>query len=147
MIHSSEFENPPRAKVPLVDVQGIASVGALVDDPERTFARLQEIIVTLRNLRNEYKADPKKKLTVSILASGESANQVNANRELIELLAGCAIRSAGPDVRPPAEPLIGFHAGSKSGRWLSKRWPHFAKLAARLGGRGIRVASFGTPDE
>ena len=48
---------------------------------------------------------------------------------------------------PPAEPLIGIHAGSKSGRWLSKRWPYFAELTARLLARGLRVASFGTPDE
>jgi hypothetical protein len=48
---------------------------------------------------------------------------------------------------PPAEPLIGIHAGSKPGRWLSKRWPYFTQLAARLASRGLRVASFGTPDE
>jgi len=49
--------------------------------------------------------------------------------------------------RPPAETLVGMHAGSKSGRWLVKRWPYFADLAARLRSRGIRVASFGTADE
>jgi tetratricopeptide (TPR) repeat protein len=49
--------------------------------------------------------------------------------------------------RPPAETLIGLHAGSKSERWLSKRWPYFAELAARLTARGLRVASFGTADE
>ncbi|MBV9571530.1 MAG: glycosyltransferase family 9 protein [Alphaproteobacteria bacterium] len=48
---------------------------------------------------------------------------------------------------PPSEPLIGIHAGSKAGRWLSKRWPHFEQLAARLQAQGLRVASFGTPDE
>lgn len=47
----------------------------------------------------------------------------------------------------PSDPLIGFHAGSKGGRWLSKRWPHFGELATRLRARGFRVASFGTPDE
>jgi tetratricopeptide (TPR) repeat protein len=49
--------------------------------------------------------------------------------------------------RPPAETLIGLHAGSKSERWLSKRWPYFAELSARLRARGLRVASFGTTDE
>ena len=49
--------------------------------------------------------------------------------------------------RRPAEILAGFHAGSKGGRWLSKRWPHFHDVASRLISRGIRVASFGTPDE
>ncbi|MFL6305964.1 MAG: glycosyltransferase family 9 protein [Candidatus Sulfotelmatobacter sp.] len=51
------------------------------------------------------------------------------------------------ECRTPAHILIGVHAGSKSGRWLSKRWPLFAALAARLNKRGLHVASFGTPDE
>lgn len=49
--------------------------------------------------------------------------------------------------RRPAEPLIGFHAGSKTGAWATKRWPYFAELAQRLRARGLRVASFGTADE
>jgi ADP-heptose:LPS heptosyltransferase len=49
--------------------------------------------------------------------------------------------------RRPAKRLVGFHAGSKGGRWLSKRWPHFSELASRLAARGVRVASFGTADE
>lgn len=48
---------------------------------------------------------------------------------------------------PPAEILVGVHAGSKSGRWLSKRWAHWVELATRLSASGIRLASFGTPDE
>jgi ADP-heptose:LPS heptosyltransferase len=48
---------------------------------------------------------------------------------------------------PRAAPVVGFHAGSKAGRWLCKRWPHFAELAERLTARGLAVASFGTPDE
>jgi ADP-heptose:LPS heptosyltransferase len=51
------------------------------------------------------------------------------------------------EYRQPAETLVGLHAGSKAGRWLEKRWPGFAALAARLRERGIRVASFGTADE
>jgi ADP-heptose:LPS heptosyltransferase len=49
--------------------------------------------------------------------------------------------------QPPMEPSVGLHAGSKPGRWRSKRWPYFAELTARLRAHGIRVASFGTPDE
>jgi hypothetical protein len=51
------------------------------------------------------------------------------------------------EYQPPAEPLIGLHAGSKAGAWLSKRWPYFSELAARLMKRGFAVASFGTEDE
>jgi ADP-heptose:LPS heptosyltransferase len=47
----------------------------------------------------------------------------------------------------PAQPLVGFHAGSKTGMWLIKRWPHFPELARRLRRRGIRVASFGVASE
>jgi len=47
----------------------------------------------------------------------------------------------------PRSPLVGLNAGSKAGRWLSKRWPFFPELAARLQARGIRVASFGAPQE
>ena len=49
--------------------------------------------------------------------------------------------------RWPKETLVGVHAGSKTGRWLSKRWPHFPELAGRLTARGVRVAAFGTRDE
>jgi ADP-heptose:LPS heptosyltransferase len=48
---------------------------------------------------------------------------------------------------PPREALIGFHAGCKTGHWLSKRWPYFQELAAQLRKRGLRVASFGTAEE
>jgi ADP-heptose:LPS heptosyltransferase len=51
------------------------------------------------------------------------------------------------EYQPPSGMLVGFHAGSKNGRWVVKRWPHFAELAARLTEQGIRVASFGTADE
>lgn len=44
-------------------------------------------------------------------------------------------------------PLIGFHGGSKTGFWASKRWPGFAALADRLKARGFECASFGTADE
>lgn len=49
--------------------------------------------------------------------------------------------------RVPSEPLIGFHAGSKTGSWMAKRWPYYPELARRLQAHGLRVASFGTSDE
>ena len=47
----------------------------------------------------------------------------------------------------PNDVLIGVHAGSKGGIWGAKRWPGYGAMAQRLMARGIRVASFGTPDE
>ncbi len=49
--------------------------------------------------------------------------------------------------KKPAETLVGLHAGSKPGMWLAKRWPYFAGFAQRLLDRGMRVASFGLPEE
>lgn len=49
--------------------------------------------------------------------------------------------------RLPEGHLVGIHAGSKDGRWISKRWPYFSELAIRLRAHGFRVASFGTTDE
>jgi len=47
----------------------------------------------------------------------------------------------------PAGKLVGFHGGSKDGFWVSKRWPYYSSLAARLQKQGYRVASFGTEGE
>jgi ADP-heptose:LPS heptosyltransferase len=47
----------------------------------------------------------------------------------------------------PAGKLVGFHGGSKDGFWVSKRWPYYSALAARLQKKGYRVASFGTEGE
>ncbi len=49
--------------------------------------------------------------------------------------------------KTPPETLVGIHAGSKTGMWLAKRWPHFPELASQLKRRGIRVASFGLAEE
>ncbi|MBV9062557.1 MAG: glycosyltransferase family 9 protein [Alphaproteobacteria bacterium] len=62
--------------------------------------------------------------------------------------ADAAIYFAGNlERREPDTQLVGLHAGSKGGRWLSKRWPYFGELTRKLHSRGVRVASFGTPDE
>lgn len=47
----------------------------------------------------------------------------------------------------PSQLLVGMHAGSKGGRWLSKRWPGFEELASRLAAKGVRVASYGMAEE
>jgi len=49
--------------------------------------------------------------------------------------------------KAPDAPLVGIHAGSKSGSWAVKRWPHFPVLAERLAASGLRVASFGLAEE
>jgi valyl-tRNA synthetase len=75
-------------------------VGEFAQAAEHIFPKLQEIIVAIRNLRNEYKVDAKKTVTVSILASAEAARQIRDAREMIELLATCTLKDVRGDVAP-----------------------------------------------
>ncbi|HEY8666205.1 MAG TPA: valine--tRNA ligase [Tepidisphaeraceae bacterium] len=75
-------------------------VGDFSHAAEHIFPRLQEIIVAIRNVRNEYKVDVKKPVAVSILAPGDSARQIESNREMIELLATCTIAAASGELKP-----------------------------------------------
>ncbi len=63
---------------------------------EHLFSRMQEIITTIRNVRNEYKADPKRPSVVSILAAPDLEAEIDANRELIETLGICVVRRVEP---------------------------------------------------
>jgi heptosyltransferase-2 len=47
---------------------------------------------------------------------------------------------------PKDLPILGFHAGSKSGHWKSKRWPYF-HLLSRLLSEEYSVWSFGLKEE
>ncbi|HEV2295101.1 MAG TPA: valine--tRNA ligase [Tepidisphaeraceae bacterium] len=76
--------------------------GEVTETAEALFPKLQEIIGAIRNLRNDYKADPKKRVTVSISASGETAGTIESNRELIELLATCTLGRVTSDLSAPA---------------------------------------------
>jgi valyl-tRNA synthetase len=122
------------------------TTGEFSEAPEQIFPRLQEVIVTIRNLRNEYKADPKKTLTVSIASPEESTRHINTNREMIENLAGCSLKAIGPDVKPPAESARTSIAGveifveglvdrAADEQRLAKRCEELKKQQAALQGR------------
>ncbi len=85
--------------------------GPASDEVEQNFARLQEIIVAIRNVRNEHKVDVKKTVNVLILSPADAAKQINESGEMIELLATCVIREAGPNVKPPPNPTRIVAAG------------------------------------
>ena len=68
---------------------------------EFIFGKLQELIAAIRNVRNEYKVDQKKAVTVSYVAPADAARQIEANKAIIELLATCTIRQVKPDLAPP----------------------------------------------
>ncbi|MGB7159427.1 MAG: class I tRNA ligase family protein, partial [Tepidisphaeraceae bacterium] len=86
-------------------------VGEFSEAAEALFPKLQEIIGAIRNLRNEYKADPKKRVTVSISAPGDCARTIDTNREIIELLAICALRDVKADLAAPANAVRATAAG------------------------------------
>ena len=76
--------------------------GPCCDADEQTFAKLQETIVAIRNLRNEHKVDPRKPVTVSILGPAEPIRQMDANREMIQSLAVCRLKEVRADLPAPA---------------------------------------------
>jgi valyl-tRNA synthetase len=57
-------------------------------DAEASVAKLQEIIIAIRNLRNEHKVDPRQTVDVQIKGSALEADV----KEAIELLAACKLR-------------------------------------------------------
>jgi valyl-tRNA synthetase len=74
-------------------------VGEFSEAAEAIFPKLQEVIGAIRNLRNEYKVDPKKSVGVTIIAAPEPARQITENQELIELLATCTLKEVSPDAK------------------------------------------------
>src|SRR5258706_448553 len=79
------------------------SVGSFSEAAEHIFPRIQEVVVAIRNVRNDHKVDPKKPVTVSVIAPPEPTRQLTENREIIELLATCTLRQVGPDIQPPPD--------------------------------------------
>ena len=87
------------------------TVGDTAEAAEVIFPKLQDVIGAIRTLRNEHKADPRKPVTVSIAAGPEPKRQIDANREMIELLAVCTLEQVGPDLPPPADAVRATAAG------------------------------------
>jgi len=75
-------------------------VGDFSQASEHIFPKLQEVVGAIRTVRNQYNVSPKQKVTVSILAPGDSARSITGNREMIELLATCTLKDARPDLPP-----------------------------------------------
>jgi valyl-tRNA synthetase len=74
------------------------TVGEFAESAEHIFPRLQEVISTIRNLRNEHQVNPKQTVAVSIRAGSEPTRQIQTNREMIELLATCTLKAVGPEI-------------------------------------------------
>jgi valyl-tRNA synthetase len=87
------------------------TVGDFSQAAEFIFPKLQEIIIAIRNIRNEYKIESRKSVTVSIQAPGDSARQIEVNRGLIELLANCTLRQVTGEMSPPPNSARATAAG------------------------------------
>jgi valyl-tRNA synthetase len=73
--------------------------------------KLQEIIISIRQLRNDHKVDPKRTVSVSLKASGDACRTIEANREIIELLATCELKAIEMDLAPIANAAKAQAAG------------------------------------
>jgi valyl-tRNA synthetase len=102
------LECPPSAR--LINAPW-PTVGEFAESAEAIFPKLQETIGVIRNLRNEHKVDPKKTVTVTIIAPAELTRQIEENREIIEMLAGCRLSAVGPQATAPAKAARSAAAG------------------------------------
>jgi valyl-tRNA synthetase len=73
--------------------------------------KLQEIIGAIRQLRNDHKVDPKKTVAVSIKATPDACRTIDGNREVIELLATCTIKTVDAHLGPIANAAKSQAAG------------------------------------
>lgn len=116
------------------------------EEAESVFSRLQELIVAIRNVRNEHKVDQKKPVIVSIHAPGDAARQIQANRTIIELLAACTIKTVQPELPPVPHSARSTAAGCEiyieglvdeaaEEQRLSKRREDLIKQIAAMKGR------------
>ncbi|HZN67283.1 MAG TPA: class I tRNA ligase family protein, partial [Tepidisphaeraceae bacterium] len=76
------------------------TVGDFSQAAEHIFPKLQEVIGAVRTARNQHNVPPKQKVTVSVMAPGDSARQIEANREMVELLATCTLKAVRGDMMP-----------------------------------------------
>jgi valyl-tRNA synthetase len=86
-------------------------VGDFSEAAEHIFPKLQEVVGTIRNLRNQYNVPVKQPVTVSISAPAEPARQLTENREVIELLATCQLKEIAPNLPEPEGSVRGTAAG------------------------------------
>jgi valyl-tRNA synthetase len=107
----SAIRNPQSAISPLLIKSPWPNVGDFSEAAEHIFPKLQEVITTIRNLRNQYNVPVKQPVTVSISAPPEPARQLSENREVIELLATCKLNEIRPDLKEPPDSVRATAAG------------------------------------
>ena len=68
------------------------------DSAEQAIDRLQQIVVAIRQVRNDNKVDPKKRIPVQIACTDAQLAELSQNREFIESLSQCTLEQVGPAV-------------------------------------------------
>ena len=104
---------------------------------ERRFARMQELVKSVREVRNRYQVDDKTRLDVSVKCSVAVAADFNALAAFIGPLAGIANLTAGPNATK-AEASRGHRASGVRGLRV-------ARGADRRGRRGEATARSRSP--
>ncbi len=73
---------------------------------------MQAVITAIRNVRNEYKVNPRQVTAVHVSVPGDDAVRVmQENREIIELLGVCRIDKLGSDLPAPGNAARGSGDG------------------------------------
>ncbi len=67
---------------------------------DQIIPQLQEIIGVIRNLRNEHKVDLKRIVSVSIKSTTDLTSAIESNREVIQILATCNLKSIDANLAP-----------------------------------------------
>jgi valyl-tRNA synthetase len=88
------------------------TVGPFNEDAEHVFSKLQGLIATIRNLKNEHQAN-QKIVTVSLAPPGEQATQITIdNKQLIEELAGCQLKEIKDKLPQPPNTIHAIANGA-----------------------------------
>lgn len=72
-------------------------------DIETRFARMQDLVRGVREVRNRYQVEPKAKLDVSVKCAGEVASDFGALAPFVRALAGVGNFTASPDAAKPKQ--------------------------------------------
>ncbi len=94
-----------RADWPMMD-DGLVDEGA-----EVIFARLQELIGAIRNIRSKTNVPDRETVEVRISAASNLVGDIEGNRAIVELLGNCKLKEVGPDLLAPANASIAQAAG------------------------------------
>lgn len=78
------------------------------EQPERSIEKIQNVIRSIREIRNKYTIAPSQELAVSICAPEESISVLAAHTHLIRTLATVREISMGPDLHKPRTAAAGI---------------------------------------